>query len=494
MAWDPDFEVAFRPKTLAVVGVSRSRPEQGWMGLMGCVQEFGFPGRIYPINPNATEIGGLKAYPDLVSVPEPVDLVLITVPAPAVPEALEDCIASGNKNVHIFTAGFKETGEEEGIRLEKEIEEIARKGGLRVVGPNCMGLYVPAARLVTWVPAPVESGPVAFVTQSGGHAGDYANYAAQFGIRFSKAISYGNALTMDSTDFLEYLAGDAETRIITMYLEGVKDGGKLTRQVKEINRTKPVIILKGGLTESGAGAVASHTGSLAGAEAVWSAFFKQTGAVEVSSLEEMAEVTLAFLHLGPPQDRRVGIIGGGGGIAVSCADICAREGLEVPALNVETRKELRSFIPPAGNSIRNPLDAEVVFGDLGLLERTLDLVSADSLIDMLIIDLHLQWLDDLSPGSHIEKLATYLAGSAKEHSHGKPLVVSWRLWRNDSALESARARLEAELIQAGIPVYRGLSRASRALAKLAGYYQFQQLSSPIGSMVSGTEHHLPGGV
>ena len=473
MAWDPDFEVAFHPKTVAIVGAS-TKPTQGWLGLMGCLQGFGFPGRIYPINPNATEIGGLKAYPNLVSVPEPIDLVLISVPAPTVPKALEDCIASGNKNVHIFTAGFKETGEEEGNRLEKEIEEIAQKGVLRVVGPNCMGLYVPAARLTTWVPAPVESGPVAFVTQSGGHAGDYANHAAQFGIRFSKVISYGNALTLDSTDFLEYLADDAETRIITMYLEGVKDGGKLTRQVKEINRIKPVIILKGGLTESGAGAVASHTGSLAGAEAVWSAFFKQTGAIQVSSLEEMAEVTLAFLHLGPPQGRRVGIIGSGGGVSVGCADTCAGEGLEVPTLSAETRKELRRFIPPAGNSIRNPLDAEIVFGDLSLLERTLDLVSADPLIDMLVIDLHLDWLNDVSPGNHIEKLATYLAGSAREHSHGKPLVVSWRLWRNDSALESAKSRLEAELVQAGIPIYRGLSQAGRALAKLAGYYQFQR--------------------
>jgi len=473
MAWDPDFEVAFHPKTVAIVGAS-TKPAQGWLGLMGCIQEFGFPGRIYPINPNATEIGGLKAYPNLVSVPEPIDLVLISVPAPTVPKALEDCIASGNKNVHIFTAGFKETGEEEGNRLEKEIEEIAQKGVLRVVGPNCMGLYVPAARLTTWVPAPVESGPVAFVTQSGGHAGDYANHAAQFGIRFSKVISYGNALTLDSTDFLEYLADDAETRIITMYLEGVKDGGKLTRQVKEINQTKPVIILKGGLTESGAGAVASHTGSLAGAEAVWSAFFKQTGAIQVSSLEEMAEVTLAFLHLGPPQGRRVGIIGSGGGVSVGCADTCAGEGLEVPTLSAETRKELRRFIPPAGNSIRNPLDAEIVFGDLSLLERTLDLVSADPLIDMLVIDLHLDWLNDVSPGNHIERLATYLAGSAREHSHGKPLVVSWRFWRNDYTLESAKSRLEAELVQAGIPIYRGLSQASRALAKLAGYYQFQR--------------------
>lgn len=472
MAWDPDFEVAFHPKTVAVVGVSRTRPDQGWLGLMGCIQGFGFPGRIYPINPNATEIGGLKAYPNLVSLPEPIDLVIISVPVPAVPQALEDCVASGNRNVHIFTAGFKETGEEEGIKLEEEIAEIARRGGLRIVGPNCMGIYCPQSGLSFDESLPKESGPVAFVSQSGGHAGDHANYAAQFGIRFSKVISYGNALNLDSTDFLEYLAGDDETRIITMYLEGVKDGAKLTKLVTEINRAKPVIILKGGLTESGAGAVASHTGSLAGAEAVWSAFFKQTGAVQVNSLEEIAEVTLAFLRLSPTQGHRVGVIGTGGGIGVACADAFAQEGLEVPALTAETRKELRSFVPPAGNSIRNPLDAEVVFTDFGLLERTLDLVSADPLIDMLAIDLHLDWLG--MSDNRVEKLAAYLAGSARAHSRGKPLVVSWRCWSNDPTMEATKSRLEAELVRAEIPVYRGLSRAARALAKLARYYQFQQ--------------------
>lgn len=471
MAMDPDLEVMFHPTTIAVVGASR-KPPQGWLGLLGCIQQFGFPGRIYPINPNATEVDGLKAYPNLVSVPEPIDLVIISVPAPAVPAALKDCIASGNKNVHIFTAGFKETEEKEGVKLQQEIEEIARSGGLRVVGPNCMGLYVPKARLVTWTPASAESGPVAFVTQSGGHAGDFANYAGQLGIRFSKAISYGNALTLDSTDFLEYLADDAETRIITMYLEGVKDGGKLLRQVKEINRTKPMIIMKGGLTESGARAVTSHTGSLAGGEDVWSAFFKQSGTVRVNSLEEMADVTLAFLHLSPPQGRRVAIVGMGGGIVVAAADACGRQGLEVPTLSPETLEELRGFVPPAGNSIRNPLDIEVIFGDISLLERALDAVSADPLVDMVVVSLHLDWIYDIAQGNHIANLASYLATSARAHINDKPYVVSWRCYRTEPGLEQARTMLQQELLRAGVPVYHGLPRAAGALARLAEYHQF----------------------
>ena len=469
-----DFKEMFDPKAIAVVGASRSSPVQGWTGMLGCIRQFGFPGRIYPINPNADEIDGLKAYPSLVSLPEPVDLVVMTVQAHVVPDALKDCIASGNKNVHIFTAGFKETGEEEGIRLQREIEEIATAGGLRVIGPNCMGLYVPRARLVTWSPASTESGPVAFVTQSGGHAGDFAKYAAGMGIHFSKAISYGNALTLDSTDFLEYLADDPETGIIAMYLEGVKDGRKLLRQVREINRTKPVVILKGGLTDSGSRAVASHTGSLAGGARVWDAFFKQTGAVPVGSLEEIADVVLAFLHLAPFDGRRVAIMGTGGGIGVAAADACSREGLDVPPMSAETMRELRSFVPPAGNSIRNPLDVGNVFFEMGLIERALKVIAADPQVDALIISIHIDWMFDLAQGDYIEKLAQYLATAARGHVQGKPYVVSWRCYRSEPGIEKAKDTLHRVLLDAGVPLYHGFERAARALARFAAYHRFQR--------------------
>jgi acyl-CoA synthetase (NDP forming) len=212
-----DLNAVFHPKAVAVIGASRKRPP-GWPGIFGCIRDYGYPGRLYPINPGAPEVDGIKTYPDLVSVPEPIDLVVISVPTPAVPEALRDCVASGNRNVHIFTAGFKETGEEDGLRLHREIEAIAREGRLNVIGPNCMGVFVPKERFVTWVGAPEKSGPVAFLSQSGGHSQDFTNFCARLGIHFSKVISFGNALTLDSTDFLEYLADDPETEIIAMYL------------------------------------------------------------------------------------------------------------------------------------------------------------------------------------------------------------------------------------------------------------------------------------
>ena len=398
--------------------------------------------------------------------------MVITVPAPAVPAALRDCVASGSKNVHIFTSGFKETGEEPGISLQKEIEKIAEEGGLSVVGPNCMGLYVPRARIVTWEEASTKSGPVAFVSQSGGHAGDFSHYANQLGIYFSKVISFGNALTLDSTDFLEYLADDPETEIIAMYLEGVKDGRKLIRLVKEINKTKPVIILKGGLTESGARAAGSHTGSMAGGESIWQAIYSQTGAVRADSLEEMAEIIQAFLNLKTSSGHRIAIMGTGGGVSVAAADACARAGLELPPFKGQILKDLRSFIPPAGNMIRNPIDAEIVFFDMNAADRTLNLVNAEPTVDMVIIALHLDWFMEMGGGDHLIQLAEFLGQKNMSPDIHKPLVVAWRSYRKSLEAQQVIKAFEDKLVEVGVPVYKGLPSAANALSRWSGYHRF----------------------
>lgn len=468
-------DVMTHAKSIAVVGAARAR-RGGFPGMFGCLRNFGYPGRLYPINPKVEEISGIKTYPSLISLPERVDLVIISVPAPFVPDALRDCVASGNKNIHIFSSGFKESGEEEGIHLQKEIEKIAREGGLRVVGPNCMGFYVPASRMLTWTAASKESGPISLISQSGGNAQEITNYTSnRYGIYFSKSISYGNALTLDSTDFLDYLAHDDETRIINMYLEGVKDGRHLLDLVTETNRHKPVIIYKGGLTESGARAVSSHTGSLAGGEKIWKAFFRQSGAVPVDSLEEMADVTLAFHHLEKTPGKKTTVLGFGGGIGVAVADSCARSGLELPELSSETIKKLRQFIPPAGTMIRNPIDAVIAFIDLNLFGKVLNILTTSGEIDNFIISVPLDWLFGKEKGgTHIEKIASYLAQEGRKHTQGKPLVVVWRQYEPAPEIRKWVAVMEKILLPAGIPVYDGLPRAVVALSKLAEYSAFQK--------------------
>ncbi|OGP51473.1 MAG: hypothetical protein A2Y79_08130 [Deltaproteobacteria bacterium RBG_13_43_22] len=477
MPWDAELERAFHPKTIAIVGVSseakRGAPwAPGGPAFITSHEQLGFKGRIYPVNPKASEVLGYKTYPTISAIPEPVDLVIVSVPAQALPDVLEDCIKAGAKNIHAFTAGFEETGEKEGVELGRKVREIAQRGQLRLIGPNCMGLYVPSAGIGTFDQLPRKSGSVCFLSQSGGHCNWYAHYGPNYGVNFSKVISFGNAYVLDSTDFLEYLATDPETKIICMYLEGIKDGGKLWSQVREINRNKPVIIWKAGLTDHGSRAVASHTASLAGQEAIWRGFFAQTGAVPVFSLEEMAEMAMSFLYMKPPKGKRVAVMGLGGGTSVAAADTCSREGLDVPPLSQGTQNELKKFISLAGASIRNPLDTGLVFRNVANLAREMESVAADPMIDMLIVMPHLDMARHVGL-EQVDKMVEYLCDFAKNNPAGKPIAFVFHSFANDPWESELRSKLRVELPNKGIPVYGTLTGAARALYRLAGYYRFQ---------------------
>ena len=466
------------PKSIALVGASPN--PQGWGGTSFLLRliDIGFQGTIYPIHPKADEIFGLKAYPTITALPEKVDLVIIAVSAPHVPGILEDCVTAEMKNVHIFSSGFGETGEPEGRKLEKQILEIIHRGNLNVLGPNCMGLYVPASKLAAWGVKPMGSGHVAFLSQSGGHGEILTAYAQSMGVYFSKLISFGNASGLQVTDFLEYLHQDPDTHIITLYLEGIKDGNRLTRLIREINRTKPVIILKAGDTETGSRAVASHTGSLAGEGRIWDAFFRQTGAVRVNSLEEMMDVVLAFLYLKPPEGKRALIFGGGGGNSVAFADICGRQGLEIPPISDATRNKLNEFIRLAGNSTRNPLDVWMVQRDKNLYQKVMEIAMADAAIDMAIVDRVVGGFeifnDDEAPegntDSDLRAVNDFLIESARKDFFGKPVVVSINLYGADLYYAGKAAETRKNFITSGVPAYPSFKSAARAMAHFVEYH------------------------
>ncbi len=476
-----ELHTMFYPKSIALVGASPN--PQGWGGtsFLLRLRNIGFPGKIYPINPNASEILGLKVYPNLQSVPETVDLVIIAISAPGVPKVLEDCIAVGIKNVHIFSSGFGETGEEEGIKLEQQIKEIIARGNLRVVGPNCMGLYVPASKLAAWGVKPAGTGHLAFLSQSGGHGEILTAYAQSLGVYFSKIISFGNACGLQVGDFLEYLHQDPDTHIISIYLEGIKEGNRVTRLIKDINRTKPVIIWKAGLTESGSRAVVSHTGSLAGNNQIWEAFFRQTGAIRVNSLEEIIDVVLAFLYLKPPRGKRTLLLAGGGGNSVAFADICGRQGLEIPPLSEKTRKELNEFIRLAGNSTRNPLDVWMVQREVQLYRQVMEIALADPAIDLAIVDRVVGGLDvfddDERPEGGQEKglreVNDFLIEFAGNNPYNKPLAVSMDLYGNDLYCADRASQLRLNFVTSGVPAYPNLESAARAMARFIDYHEFQ---------------------
>ena len=465
------FGEGFPPRSIGVVGVSReggtSVPGYSGLQIFRLLRDVGFEGPVYPINPKAEEIDGVKAYPDVTSIPEQLDLAIVTVSAPNVPGVLDSCRVAGARNVHICSSGFAETGTPEGKALQDRIAEIAERGRMRVIGPNCMGFHVPSAKMKMFGEMEeFDQGPVAFISQSGGHAQTYLFQAPEFGIGFSKVISYGNALTLGAEDFLEYLATDAETRVICAYIEGVGNARGFFEQVHTICPEKPVIILKGGLTEAGARAAASHTGSMAGERALWEALFRQTGAVSVQSLDEMADATYCFLHLEPLHRLQAAVIGVGGGATVSNGDICAREGIVVPALCPATVRGLSEFIPVVNQGIANPLDLPGVVFDPNALARTFELLNADPDIDVILLNMPSRFFVGAQRGLPAA-LVKVLGDFAEKHADAKPIVVALsegtRLGMTEDGVRSLR--------RGGIVAFPSLPRACRALRRFAGYHE-----------------------
>jgi len=472
MALNNSFGQGFPPRSIGIVGVSEKEHMNvpGYTGLriFRMIRDADFLGRVYPINPKVEDIDGVKAYPSVTSISEQLDLVIIAVPAEKVPQVLEECVKAKALNVQICTSGFAETGTTEGKSLENGIREIATNGGLRVIGPNCMGFHVPSVNLKMFDEVEdLVQGPVAFVSQSGGHTQTFLMNASDYDIGFSKAISYGNALTLNAEDFLEFFATDLETQIICMYVEGVKDGKRFFEKVRETNIDKPIIILKGGNTESGSRAVASHTGSMAGDKKIWDAFFKQTGAIQVGMLEEMVEVTLCFLQLPPLIRLHVAVIGVGGGSTVANGDICTREGLVIPALSPKTITRLTEFIPLVNQGIANPLDIPSVLFHNETLLKTLNVLNDDSNVDVLLLSIPAGIMSGVI-GDVMTGFKACLNQFVDEHPEGKPIVVAMS---NEFTLSMTELCLR-ELRDEGITVFPSLTKASRALKRFSDYHKF----------------------
>lgn len=472
MTKNRSFGQGFPPQSVGIVGVSRNEdtrvPGYSGLKLFRNLRTSGYEGRLYPINPKAAEIDGAKTYPDVLSVPELLDLVVITVPAAVVPKVLEDCVTAKARNVHICTSGFGETGTEEGEELNGRIKEIIGRGDFRVLGPNCMGFHVTSQKFRMYEEVDLAPGPVAFISQSGGHSRTFLLHGPDSGIGFSKVFSYGNAIDMDAADFLEYLADDAETGIICMYLEGVKDGKRLLDLVRRVNPEKPVIVWKAGLTDSGARASASHTGSLKGDKQIWTAFFKQTGAVPVDSLDEMLDATMSFVDLEPISRARAAVLGIGGGATVANGDTCAREGLETPPLSETTIKAMSEYVLLVNQGMANPMDIPAAVADPNALSRTLELVTADAETDLILVCVAAEFLaggwGDPMPGFK-KSLSEFIQG----HRGGKPIVMAIE----DEGFFCDAERCARELREAGITVYPSLARACRALRRFADYYSFK---------------------
>jgi len=460
-------EATFHPRSVAVVGASPWQYGAGGAGAgyLRALQEMGCPA-IYPVNPKHEEIEGFRCYPSLAGIEGPIDHVVSALPARAVPGLVDDCIARGVRTLHLFTAGFKETGDEAMEEAEAAIVAAATSAGIRVLGPNCMGLYVPSAGLSFIIGFPTEPGPVAMISQSGTNAAEFVRSASRRGIRFSKVVSYGNAADIDESELLEYLADDPESEIVACYIEGVKDGRRFFTALKLAAAAKPVIVLKGGRTQSGQRAAQSHTGSLAGSADIFAALCRQTGAFQARNVEEMADLAVAFRFGGRLTGRRLAVVAGGGGVSVAAADEIDEAGLACPVLPQATQETLLEFIPAAGSSVRNPIDAFVGF-DPKRLGDTVRIAGLAENIDAVIVQ-----VDFSSPGFAMSPLA-----SEPEKAIGALVdaIILAGATSGKRTIIVARPALDVEAVrhtvifqdrcwQAGLPVYPTVGRAAASTA------------------------------
>jgi acyl-CoA synthetase (NDP forming) len=382
------FESIFHPRSVAVVGVPRG-PKTGRMFLQGLLDP-GFKGAVYGVNPEAESILGVRCYPTASAIPGGVELAIVVVPTGAAVEVVRDLGRAGTKAAVIFTAGFAELGTEEGRARERELLAAAAAAGVRLIGPNCMGVYCPAVGLAMSPGMPAEGGPVAFVSQSGSLCMQVVRALAERGLGCTKAVSVGNQADLGIADFLDYLTDDTETGIIALYVEGVKDGRRFRAALRRAAARKPVVVWKAGRTRAGARAAASHTGSLAGSGAVWAALIRQCGAVQAREVDELLDTVTALAMLRAGRNglpgRRVAIITGPGGPAVSAADACEEAGLELAVLSEATIASLRPAIAAAGTSPRNPVDVGMVFqGATEVFGRAAALAGADPGVDALVV-------------------------------------------------------------------------------------------------------------
>ncbi len=369
----PNFDLLFNPKSIALIGASNNVEKWGAIVFLNILLG-GYQGKLFPVNNREEFVLGHKAYARITQIAEDVDLAIIAVPAQATKEIVQDCLQKKVRMAIVITSDFSETGAE-GARLERELTELARSGGMRLVGPNTMGIFSASASLTALMP-PVrpKRGKVSLISQSGNIGTQMLGWGEKFAVGFNKYVSSGNEGDLRTEDYLAYLGNDPQTKVILLYLEGLDDGRKFFEVAKKITPHKPIIAFKGGRTSAGARAAKSHSGAMAGTRAIYEGVFRQTGILWAFTAEEMLEWAAAFSSLPLPQGPRVGILTRGGGWGVITADASQETGLEVPPLDETLINHLNKFLPPYWSK-GNPVDMVATISTSAYIECLEALIS-----------------------------------------------------------------------------------------------------------------------
>jgi acetyltransferase len=451
-----ELEQFFSPGAIALVGASRDPQKLGYV-LLDNLLRGRFPGSIFAVNPRTESVLGVEAFPSLEAIPHIVDLAIVVVPRDAVASIIQACGRKGVRAAVVITAGYRETGPE-GLAQEEELIRCAREAGVRLVGPNSVGIINTFAGLnATFAETPPLQFEIALMSQSGAVATAVLDWARTTGVGFSKFVSLGNMADLDECDLLEYLADDPQTRLIVGYLEGFTDARRFLGIARRTTMTKPLVCMKVGRSAAGARAAASHTGSLAAADAVVDGAFKQAGVVRAYTMDELFDYTLAFAYLPLPQGRRIAVVTNAGGPGVMTADAIERYGLELARLTSASLERLAAGLPSAA-ARANPVD---VLGDAPAdrYRLALEVVLADEQVDGAIVMLTPQAVTEP------ERTARVVAHMAR--TSDKPVMA---VYMGGDAVARGRIMLD----QAHVPAYFYPERAVRAMAALARYHQYRR--------------------
>ena len=469
-----DLDRLFYPRGIAVIGASDNYAKGSSMFLR-CLIDLGYPGRLYPVNTSGGDTAmGLPVYKKVTDTPGPVDYAIVGVPAAITLDVVSDCIEKGVPYIHFFTAGFKELQTDEGERLERELVTLA-KGKTRLIGPNCMGAYCSEARVGFDSNHSTAVGDVAFISQSGGHAINFIRRAGERGLLLSKAISYGNASDLSSSDFLRYFADDEKTAIIGIYIEGAGEGRFFYETLRYAAQKKPVIVWKGGRTEAGTHAAGGHTGALAGSFEIWKAMIKQAGAILVDDIQEVADLMLGLKYLPLPQGLNTALLCTGGGNSVIASDQCNQLGLKLPTLPEETQEELLTVLREAGTIRKNPVDASAHGIIPHNITRIIEILDREPGIDCILFTYQLYFLvrNIMRIGVSLEEAFDLLvdALSSAKNNASKPVAFALSRDSDDHEAEKFRLALKQRLLEADVPTFGSVTTAGLVLKRMNQFRQ-----------------------
>lgn len=462
-------QALFNPKSIAFIGASTSPQKLGYRNIKNLL-DYGFDGQLFPIHPSASEICGIPAYRSILEVPGKVDRAYIAVSAPQVPKALAECSEKGVSVAQVLTAGFSEhAGTEE--NPDDALLEILERSTLRMVGPNCIGTFSSTGRLAMGAsrlcPSPDVPGGITFISQSGTFAGDLARRAKVWGLPVGQILSCGNCLDLDLIDYLLYCDEDSNTNIISIYTESIKDPGLFFRIASTIK--KPIILFRGGLTKQGNAAASSHTAALATDQALWAASIRDTGILQVDTLDDLIDVLLCYSAHGSLSGNRLGLFGSGGGVSVTCSDTADRMGLHLPPLNEDTSQRLIEYAGP-GTSVGNPIDIPV-WGlrrkGLYIIDEIINALKEDSHIDVIISYVEMGTVMDFVDNDEdgILELQDICDSIRRINEFGSPVCLVLRS-TGDKLQDDLVREQRLSLLSKGISVFSSTNRAVRAMGML----------------------------